>query len=70
MPTLPKLPEDMTLGDAMAWLSREPRACACLGGPWCCFRVYEQVARLHRAAHIVAKLLIPRADQPRKLGTP
>jgi hypothetical protein len=55
----------MTLGEGMRWLHREPFGCACIGPPWCCMDVDRQAARLHRAAHIVAKLVAEYA-QPKE----
>lgn len=55
---LPDPTTSMTLGDAMRLY--EPDSwfdCACVGGAYCCFRQIIQRNRLHRAAHIVAKLM-------------
>lgn len=54
----------MTLGDAVEWLRAEPIGCACHGGPACCIYRGQQVVRLQRAAHVVARLLADRAATP------
>lgn len=62
--------EAMTLGEAHARLNAE-WACACVGGPpgspgGACFcrLSYHHAQQLHRAAHIVAKLIDDASGHP------
>jgi hypothetical protein len=61
----------MTLGEAMAVIRAEPWGCACVGGPrgapaGACFcrLSWAQTERLHRAAHIVARLIDDASRRP------
>lgn len=57
----------MTLGQAMDRLHVEQEwACACMGGPLCCIKVYRRAEALQRGAHIVAKLLTDAATSPHR----
>lgn len=63
-PTAPMATE-MTLAEATELRATEPIACACAGGPRCCVRFYDQADQLHRAAHILLRMLADaRGDGP------
>ena len=47
----------MTLAEATSLRRADLIACACAGGPLCCYYTYRQAEDLARAAHITIKLV-------------